>query len=81
LQISYSDTSGSRQIVQKEISLDVSSSQISGTAVSTTRSRGIDYFTIILIVIVVVVVFLLWYFKFRKNKTFLSLLGKIKFKK
>jgi hypothetical protein len=82
LQISYSDTSGSRQIVQKEISLDLSSSQVTGTTGITQRNRGIDYYTIILIVIVVVAVFLLWYFKLRKNKTFLGLLGKIpKFKK
>jgi hypothetical protein len=83
LQISYSDTSGSRQILQKEISLDLSSSQVTGTTGITTRSRSINYFTIILIVVAIIAVFLLWYFKLRKNKTFLSLMGKIstKFKK
>lgn len=83
LQISYSDTSGSRQILQKEINLDLSSSQVTGTGTITQRNRGIDYYTIILIIIVVVAVFLLWYFKLRKNKAFLSSLGRIstKFKK
>jgi len=76
LQISYSDTSGVRQSVQKEVSLNLAASQITGNI---QRNTGFNFTTILLIVIIVVVaVVLLWYFKLRKKKNFLSqFIGKI----
>jgi hypothetical protein len=73
VQISYSDTSGARQLVQKEISLNIATSQ--STAALGQRSRGLSFMTIVWIVIIIAIVIaavLLWFFKFRKKKNFLS---------
>lgn len=70
VEISYSDTSGARQVVQKEVSVSLASSVISGTI---QRNRGLGLTSIILIVAIIIVAgVLLWYFKFRKKKNFLS---------
>lgn len=69
VEISYSDTSGARQVIQKEVSLQASSLQ-SGT---TTRNRSFGFVEILEIVIVIIIVtVLLWYLEFRKKKHTLS---------
>ena len=81
VQVSYSDTSGVRQSVQKEITLNLATFQTTGT---TQRSGGFFGFTNILWIVIIVIVIagvVLWYFKFRKKKNFLSdFIGK-KFRK
>jgi len=71
VQITYSDTSGGRQIAEKQIVLNLAASS-SGTTFQ--RNRGLSFTTIIEIVAVIIVaaVVLLWFFKFRKKKTSLS---------
>ena len=82
LEISYSDTSGARQSVEKKVTLNLASSQTSAT---TQRSQGFGFMTIleIAIVAIIIAVVLLWYFKFRKKKSLPSIFGRIsgKFKK
>ena len=71
VEISYSDTSGERQVVQKAVSLNPSVSATSSNSGSFTRSRGLLSGTVLyalIAIIGVVIVFLVWFFKFRKRK-------------
>jgi len=75
MQISYSDTSGARQIVQKQITLNLAATQSTENA---QRNRFLGLTTTLWIEIVIVIIIagvLLWYFKFRKKKNFLSQLS------
>jgi len=68
VEISYSDTSGVRQVVQKEVSLNLGTVATDG---STTRNRGFLSGTtlyVLVAVVVAVIVFLVWFFKLRKWK-------------
>jgi len=68
VEISYSDTSGVRQVVQKEVSLNLGTVATDG---STTRNRGFLYGTtlyVLIAVVAAVIVFLVWFFKLRKRK-------------
>lgn len=71
--VTYSDTSGVRQTVEKQVTVDLASSLANGTA---TRSRGflglstLEWIGIIVVAVIAGVA--LWYFKFRKRKNFLS---------
>jgi len=69
VEISYSDTSGARQIVQKTVSLNAG---LSTATTSRTASRNTGLLSgtnlYILISIIVVIVFLVWFFKLRKRK-------------
>jgi hypothetical protein len=68
VEISYSDTSGTRHIVQKEVLLNLGTATPSGNV---SRDRGLLYGTTIYIVIALaaaVIVFLVWFFKLRKRK-------------
>jgi hypothetical protein len=68
LEISYSDTSGERQVVQKQITLTPSTFATSGTV---QRDRGLFSgitLYVIIGVIIVVIVFIVWFFKVRKRK-------------
>jgi hypothetical protein len=72
VQIDYSDTSGVRQSVQKQVTLDISSSL---TTATTSTSRGfslMNYILLIAIAVIVIAVVLVWYFKFRKKKKSLT---------
>ena len=71
VEISYSDTSGARQVAKKVVSLNPSVSAISGTSATSTRSRGLLSGTVlyaVIALIAVIVVFLVWFFKLRKRK-------------
>jgi len=65
VEISYSDTSGMRQIVEKQVSLTLGTSTTTGT-----RSSGIFSGTIVYVIVAaaVIIVVLVWFFKFRKKK-------------
>ncbi|MFH0711263.1 MAG: hypothetical protein V1944_01675 [Candidatus Aenigmatarchaeota archaeon] len=79
VEISYSDTSGTRQTVQKEITLNLAS-QAAGSSTSTfQRNSGLGLVTIIEIVVIViaVAVVVVWYLKRRKNKIIIAFLGRM----
>ena len=80
LQISYSDTSGVRQIVQKQVVLDLTAMQ--GTSSTAQRNRGFGFTNIIILIvaIIAIAVGLVWYIKFRKKKSILQAVKNI-FKK
>lgn len=65
VEISYSDTSGTRQTVQKEVSLNLATTQTFGNA---QRNQGSELTIILIVVILIIAVALLWHFKFRKKK-------------
>jgi len=68
VEISYSDTSGARQSVQKEISLNPSTATTSGNAQRNTGLLSGNTLYIIIALIAVVIAFLVWFFKLRKRK-------------
>lgn len=71
LEISYSDTSGVRQSVKKQVSLDISASSSQTTSGTFQGNQLFSFMTILWIIIpvaIVIAVVLLWHFKFRKKK-------------
>jgi len=73
VEISYSDTSGARQIIQKEITLNLAATQSTGTVQRNQGLFGLSTTVWIILTIVIIAAFiLLWFFKFRKKGNFLS---------
>jgi hypothetical protein len=74
VEITYSDTSGARQTVQKQITLNLAAAESGST--TTTRNRGFlglsETVWIAIVAVIVAAVALLWFFKFRKKKNFLN---------
>jgi len=70
VEISYSDTSGARQSIQKEVSLNLATATSSSSR-TVTMSTGLLSGTVLyalISVIAIVIVFLVWFFKLRKRK-------------
>lgn len=70
--ISYSDTSGARQVLQKEVTLEMSSF-LTGTSGTTVRNRGFGFIEIIEIVVAIIVIaIVVWFLEFRKKRHAIS---------
>ncbi len=69
VEISYSDTSGTRQAVDKQIPLSLAASTFQGSGMNGMRQNGGLFGYLPYIVVVIIAVALLaWFFKFRKRK-------------
>jgi hypothetical protein len=76
VEITYSDTSGARQTVQKQITLNLAAAETGSTGTTAIRNRGFlglsETVWIAIVAVIVAAFALLWFFKFRKKKNFLN---------